>query len=587
MSVDLELRKAFFVESEEILQRMETEVGAMEAKPADGDAMNAVFRSLHTIKGNSSFLSLNKITEISHNAEALLDKARKKEIPVSPPLVKIVRRVLADLNRMILEQETELDVTAQVKAIQAFMAGDASAADKLDPAPAAETPAAPGGKIQTGAFVRVDENRISRILSLASELEFVRHALEAVPEKMEALGPAAAELQFEIDFQISKLSRLSRSLSSIIFGVRLVPVNQVFQRFPRVVTDLAKKLGKEMRLQILNGSAELDKSIVEAIADPMTHLIRNSADHGIETAAERIKAGKSPIGTIRLNSYVRGNFVFIEIADDGRGIDGDKILKKAVEKGIVPADKAAEFTDNQKLGLIFAPGFSTAEQVTDISGRGVGMDVVKSNINRLKGTVVIDSKPGAGTVIQLRFPMSMVVLYSLFLDVGGVNCALPVDQMDESIDYTTDELYAEIPGGDNPDDYYKIYSLKNLIWEKEVKLTKYTHHVIRIRDSKAGNCAFIVDEYHSTEEAIVQSVDSYIAAMPGIQGATVRKDGTVSLVLNSRSIVDLALKAKPFAYARKRSPFAVVENPAEPAPLTAAQPAVEADDPSALFDEIA
>src|SRR5262249_22770705 len=144
---------------------------------------------------------------------------------------------------------------------------------------------------------------------------------------------------------------------------------------------------------------------VEAIADPMTHLIRNSADHGIESPADRIKAGKPREGKIRLNSYVRGNFVYVEISDDGRGIDGDKVLLKAVEKGIVPADKAASFTEAQKLGLIFAPGFSTAEKVTDISGRGVGMDVVKSNINKLKGTVIIDSEVGRGTTIQLRFPM--------------------------------------------------------------------------------------------------------------------------------------------------------------------------------------
>ncbi|MGZ3696387.1 MAG: chemotaxis protein CheA [Bdellovibrionota bacterium] len=304
-------------------------------------------------------------------------------------------------------------------------------------------------------------------------------------------------------------------------------------------------------MQVVRGDAELDKSIVEAVGDPMTHLIRNSCDHGVETSAERVKAGKRPVGTIRLNSYVKGNFVFIEIADDGRGIDGNKVLKKAVEKGIVPADRAASFTEQQKLGLIFAPGFSTAEKVTDISGRGVGMDVVKSNINRLKGTVIIDSKVGRGTVIQLRFPMSMAVLFSLFFDVEQTTCAIPVSEIEESINYRANELLEKIPEGENPANYHVLYSLRSLMWNRtEEGGDKAVYHVLRFREKSGRHLAFIVDDFSSIEEAIVQSVDSYIAALPGIQGASVRKDGTVALVLNPQSIVARALKNKPFAYAR-------------------------------------
>jgi two-component system chemotaxis sensor kinase CheA len=551
MSSDLELRKAFFLESAEILERLGGEIGQMEAKPSDAEAINSVFRSLHTIKGNSSFLSLDHITRISHSAEALLDKARKKEIPVSPGLLRIVRRVLSDLQTMIVDQQTELDVSSQVEAIKRFMAGDAKAAEEMGN----RAPSAPSAvKVQTGSFVRVDEARLGKILSITSELELLRHAFEKIPEKMESLGEEGEELRFEVDLQVSKFSRLARSLASLVFGVRLVPVNQVFQRFPKVVSDLAAKLGKEIRLQVMNGSAELDKHIVEAIADPMTHLIRNSADHGIEKASERIKAGKSPIGTIKLNSYVSGNFVIIEIADDGRGIDGHKILKKAVEKGIVPPEKASELGESQRLGLIFAPGFSTAEAVTDISGRGVGMDVVKSNINRLKGTVIIDSKVGAGTVIQLRFPMSMVVLYSLFLDVGGVSCAFPMDQMEESLDYSSMEVLAEIPAGEAKESYCSLFHLGAVLWGQELPPSaSRVYHSLRIKGFPA--MVFAVDGLQSIQEAIVQSVDSYIAALPGIQGATVRKDGSVSLVLNSRSIVELAKKAKPLGYVKKRSPF--------------------------------
>ena len=553
MSEDLELRRAFFTEAVDILDRVEGEIEAMAAQPQDKEMVNAVFRGLHTIKGNSSFLGLDKITKLAHASETLLDKARKAEMPITPGLLDIVRQVFQELKVMIGEQETERAVDPLVNVIQRFMAGDTTAVPAT-PAPPAVASAAPTTgaekKIAT-ASVRVDESKISKILSLVSELELLRYSLERVPEKMDGLGTAGDDLRFDLELQLSKLSRLTRSLSGVVFGVRLVPVNTVFQRFPRVVQDLATKLGKEIRLEIVRGDAELDKTIVEAIADPMTHLIRNSADHGIEPVEERTKAGKRSMGTIRLNSYVRGNFVYIEITDDGRGMDGDKILKKAVEKGIVPVDRAGSFTEAQKLGLIFAPGFSTAEKVTDISGRGVGMDVVKSNINKLKGTVIIESKVGRGTVIQLRFPMSVAVLFSLFFEINNTSCAIPVDLVEESINYRPRDLMERLPEGENPNGYYAIYSLRNLLWRQpELVRNKEIFHVIRLRDPRGQQIAFIIDDFSSIEEAIVQSVDSYIAALPGIQGATVRKDGSVALVLSPQSLVAYALRTQPFAYAK-------------------------------------
>jgi two-component system, chemotaxis family, sensor kinase CheA len=553
---DLELRKAFFNESIEILDKLNGDIAAMEAEPENVEFINTVFRGLHTIKGNSSFLNLENITKISHAAETLLDKARKKEVKISKNFVTIVKRVFSDLTQMIGEQETNLPIDLPVTVIEEFLLGNESVVRKieqaidLDPSPSA---VAPTLKIQTGTFVRVDESKISKILTLATELELLRHAFEKIPEKLDLLGPIASELHFDLDMQVSKLSRLTRSLSSIVFGVRLVPVNQVFQRFPRVVSELAQKLNKKIQLKIENGSAELDKAIVEAIADPMTHLIRNSADHGIENVEDRLSKGKSEAGTITLNSYVKGNFVFIDITDDGKGIDGDLILRKAVEKGIVPKDKAKEFTQYQKLGLIFAPGFSTAEKVTDISGRGVGMDVVKSNINKLKGTVIIDSTVNKGTTIQLRFPMSMVVMFSLFVKVDETNCALPVSQIEESIDFSPAELLTSIPTGEDVSQYYRVYSLRSLLWKEPVNTKRKVFHTLRFKDLNGRPFVFLVDDFLSIEEAIVQSVDSYVSALPGIQGATVQKDGSVALVVNTDSVLDHAEVANaPFAFVKKR-----------------------------------
>jgi two-component system chemotaxis sensor kinase CheA len=555
---DLELKKVFFNESMEILEKLNGDIAAMEADPGEIEVVNSVFRGLHTIKGNSSFLSLENITKISHAAETLLDKARKREITISRNFITVVKRVISDLTQIIGEQETQLSVDLPVSVIEEFLNGNEGAVKKLEMeqfsvSSQAVLPTSATAKIQTGTFVRVDESKISKIITLTTELELLRHSFEKIPEKLDLLGPIASELHFDLDMQVSKLSRLTRSLSSIVFGVRLVPVNQVFQRFPRVVNELAQKLKKKIQLKIQNGSAELDKAIVEAIADPMTHLIRNSADHGIEAIEDRLLKGKPEMGTIYLNSYVKGNFVFIDISDDGKGIDGDLILRKAIEKGIVPKDKAKDFTHSQKLGLIFAPGFSTAETVTDISGRGVGMDVVKSNINKLKGTVIIDSTVNKGTTIQLRFPMSMVVMFSLFVKVDETNCALPVSQIDESIDFVAAELLSSIPEGDEDSQYFRVYSLRNLLWKEPVNTKRKVFHTLRFKDSRERPFLFLVDDFLSIEEAIVQSVDSYISALPGIQGATVQKDGSVALVINTDSVLDHAEMANaPFAFVKKR-----------------------------------
>ncbi|MCO5143561.1 MAG: ATP-binding protein [Oligoflexia bacterium] len=545
---DLELRKAFFTESVDILESIEEQVSVLEVSPGDLENVNGLFRGLHTIKGNSSFLSLDSITKVSHAAETLLDKARKKEIPVDKVVVALVKKVLSCLQSMIMDQNTDLDVSEPVSLISKFLKGEKIVIDDNSIVDEKNATQVANQKIQTTKFIKIDDVKVNKLVSITRELELLRYSLEKTPEKMEVLGPQLDDLRFEVDLLVSKMSRLTRSLSGIMFGIRLVPVGQVFNRFPKVVKELAAKLGKDIRLEIKKGNAELDKNIVEAIADPMTHLIRNSADHGIETLEDRKRSRKKAQGVITLDSYVRGNFVFIEISDDGKGIDGDKILEKAIEKGIVPKDKVGSYTNAQKLSLIFAPGFSTAEKVTDISGRGVGMDVVKSNINKLKGTVLIESEPGKGTVIRLRFPMSLVVMFSLFVEISDSCYGIPVEQIDESIDYNAGEFLNEIPQGSDPSKFMEVYSIRSLLWGQQEDAKKSLLHTLKFKAKSGENKLFLVDEFLSIEDAIVQSLDSYIAAMPGLQGATVRKDGSVATILNPDSLLDIASKVKPFAF---------------------------------------
>jgi two-component system, chemotaxis family, sensor kinase CheA len=552
---DPALLKAFLIESTDILERFKNDLDILSQNPADAGVIDSIFRSVHTIKGNSSFLDLAKVTNLAHKAETLLDRVRKKKIPVTATIVAACEAVREDLQVMIEEQNFDYDISNTILNLDNLLNGRAPAVapsglvKKVEPIANASP-----GRVSGTSVIRIEEARFDRIVSIVSELELFRNSLELIPEKLEALGDSVSDVHFELDLTVSKIAHLTRSLSSLVLGAKLVRVNQVFLRFPKVVQDLAQKLSKSIVLDIHNGEAELDKSIVDAIADPMTHLIRNSADHGIEMPDDREKKGKNPVGRITLNSYVKGNFVYIEISDDGRGIDPEKIIAKAVEKGILPREKALQMSEAQKLGLIFAPGFSTAEQVTDISGRGVGMDVVKSNINRLKGSVLIQSRVGHGTTIQLRFPMSMVVLLSLFVDINGSACAVPLDQVDDSCDYRRQELLLEMPKR-QPEKHLSLFSLSELLWGKKIDDDIGHFHILRFKGYE--DIGFIVEEFLSIEEALVQSVDSYIAALPGVQGATIRKDGTVSLVLNTEAIVGLAQKAKPFAFARKREKIAL------------------------------
>lgn len=554
--LDPVLLKAFLTESADILDRLAADLSDLEGFRENEEVLNSIFRGLHTIKGNSSFLDLTKLTSVAHKAEALLDHARKKQIKVDDYFLALCNRVLDEIKIYLVEQDFDHDPSPLMAEIDAALSGKKPPlaitvdADKKMEAKSSQAP----NRFVSTATVRMDEARFDKIINLVSELELFRNSLELVPEKLEALGELAADIRFELDLTISKVGHLTRSLSSLVLGAKLVPVNQVFLRFPRVVHDLAQKLNKDISLEIRNGKAELDKSIVDAIADPMTHLIRNSADHGIESREERVRRGKNPTGKITLNSYVKGNFVFIEISDDGHGIDPEKIVSKAIEKGILPREKAIGMSEAQKLGLIFAPGFSTAEKVTDISGRGVGMDVVKSNINRLKGAVLINSRVGKGTVIQLRFPISMIVLFSLFVKVNGSACAIPLDQVDESCDYRRQELLSELPKRESSK-HMALFSLSELLWGVPISENQSSFHVLRFKGHE--NIGFIVEDFLSIEEALVQSVDSYIAALPGVQGATIRKDGVVSLVLNTDVIAALTQKAKPFAFARMREKAAL------------------------------
>lgn len=585
--MDQELLQAFYAEAEDIVRRLEADIDTWMRDPKNADLVNGLFRGLHTIKGNSSFLDLKSITELSHRAESVLDRVRKNQAPADSEVLELVLLTLDDLKIMIIEKDGEYKPEATVKRLDAYLAKGAAApttqapasaatlaalGDILSGAPAtsatpevtapiasaAEATASPAGvgdgvakavkaSVAAPSLIRVEEGKVDKILALSQELELARNGLEGLLERWEN---GESNVKEELDSLTRKISRLSRSLAGIVHGVRLVPVNQVFQRFPRVVKDLAQKLNKSARLEVRGGETELDKSIVDAISEPMTHLIRNALDHGLESPEKRKEKGKNPEGVVTLSSYVRGSYVYIDIRDDGGGMDPNRIAAKAVEKGLATQEAVEKLSEQDKLAFIFAAGFSMAEKVTDISGRGVGMDVVRSNIQRLNGTVVLDSKVGEGTTVHLRFPLSTVVRYSLFVRSGAYLAAFPLEQAELSADYRKRDFLP--PGGvRDPSSEVCLYSLKALLWNDNSAPPEDELHVVEFYDSITDrHVGFWVDEYVSTEEAVVHAVDAFLNRSSCVQGGTVRKDGSVCPVYDVDRLLALAAKKEPLALVR-------------------------------------
>jgi two-component system chemotaxis sensor kinase CheA len=330
-------------------------------------------------------------------------------------------------------------------------------------------------------------------------------------------------------------ARVLTDLQKSVMKVRMVPVEQLFRRFPRVVRDVSKACGKEVILEVSGQNTDLDKSILDVLAEPMAHLVRNAIGHGIESPADRIAAGKPKIGTIKLNAFHQGNNVVIEVSDDGHGIDRQKVVAKAIERGVVTAEDASRMTEGEALNLIFHPGLSTAEEITSVSGRGVGMDIVKSVLERLKGTVVIDTKVGVGSTFYLKVPLTLAIIKALMFRVAERLYAVPLSSVME----ITRAMETEIHRVDQHeviklrDQVLTLVRLNKLVKSKS-KQKKIFIVVIAIGDRKFG---LVVDKLVGEEELVIKALDDHLVATELVSGASILGDGTVVLILNLNSVV--------------------------------------------------
>ncbi len=562
--VDTGILVEFVTEAKEHLDGADVHLLTLESEPQNTEALNAVFRTFHTIKGAAGYLGLQEIQTLAHDTETLLDKARKGTLACSQPILDTVFDCVDRLKALrggiaaylndgtqptpdpevpaLLEHvqraaagETPSEAAATLPGAEADGAFDAPPGPRNGPderAPAADRPrtVAPGAVQET---VRVEARRLDQLIDTIGELVIV--------ESMVSQAAAKNGRRNELSRPVSRLDKITRELQEIGTSLRMVPVRSTFQKMARLVRDLSRKSGKPVTFHMSGEDTELDKSVVDQIGDPLVHMVRNAVDHGIEddTAARR-RRGKPEQGRIELRATHKGGNIYIEIEDDGRGLDREKLLAKAHARGLV--EDGSKLSDRDVYKLIFHPGFSTANQVTDISGRGVGMDVVKRNIDSLRGQVEIDSEPGRGTVFRLRLPLTLAIIDGMIIRVGDERYIIPALNIFRSVRLKPEDIATLTTKGELfklHGEVLPLFRLSRLfdITEAETDLTKALVVVVEDGDRRVG---IVVDELVGQQQIVIKNLGGGIQKMPGLSGGAIMPDGQVGLILDIEGLVKLA-----------------------------------------------
>ncbi len=398
-----------------------------------------------------------------------------------------------------------------------------------------------GGVEQT---IRVDVKRLDHLMNLIGELVLGKNRLIKINDDVEERYEGEAFLE-ELNQVVSIVSLVTTDLQIAVMKTRMLPIGKVFNKFPRMIRDLSRELNKKIELEIAGEDTELDKSIVEEIGDPLVHIIRNSCDHGIEIGDVRMAAGKSEVGTIQLKAYHEGNHIVIQIIDDGKGLDADMLKQKSIEKGIITEKEADAMSEKEAFGLIFRPGFSTAAQVTSVSGRGVGMDVVKTNIEKLNGMIDIDSEVGHGTSMKLKIPLTLAIIQALLVGVQEEYYAIPLASVLETVRISKDDIYT-VENRSVMRLRDEVLSLVHIgdIFEVERVFDSSEHAYVVVLGLAESKIGLIVDTLIGQEEIVIKSLGEYLKGIEGIAGATIRGDGGVTLIVDVAALMQMAKSVK-------------------------------------------
>lgn len=570
-----ELIGDFIVETSEIIETLDQDLVELEHRKTDLDLLNKIFRGAHTMKGSSSFLGFDKLSTVTHHAEEILNRLRKGEMTVSAEImdillefVDVVKKILFDIKNNTDTASTD-DVVRKLKLANEGRISSGSASDS-DLSPSSSMSQADADQVKKAAVnmeqtLRVDVTRLDTLMELVGELVLGRNRIAQLSSSLEK--------KFENEYLVeqliestSQIGVITTELQLAVMKTRMIPIGKTFNKFPRMVRDLSREKHKDIDLIISGEETELDKSVVEVIGDPLIHMIRNSVDHGIEMPDVREAAGKSRKGKIWLSAYHEGNHIVIEIKDDGAGMDASRLKAKAVEKKIITQEEANAMDKEAALGLIFRPGFSTADKITSTSGRGVGMDVVRTNIEQLNGIINIESELGAGTRVQLKLPLTLAIIQALFVECAGENFAIPLMSVIETVRVHMDEVHS-FEGREVLKLRDTVLSLlrMNEVFDLEASHNEELYVVVvGIAEKRIG---FIVDKLVGQEEIVIKSLGNYLSGgNAGIAGATIMGDGRVRLIIDVAGIMELAqnmprrMRAKNKKDTIKNTPIASSKN---------------------------
>jgi two-component system chemotaxis sensor kinase CheA len=588
-SLQQELVKDLLVESHEGLDRYDREILSLEQGQGNKESMNIIFRVIHTLKGTAGCLGLAHIEHTAHVGEDLLSLLRDGKLQASPEITgallalsDAIRGMLRTLEATGSDGEAEhgelLNTLVRLQAPEASAAAPAARiddaafglfSDEDDPpaappgteahAPAPKAPADAGahaphpsapdlhGKASVADnAIRVDISQLDKVMNLVGELVLARNQIIASTAQADPVALATAS---------QRLNIITTELQESVMKTRMQPIGNVWGKFPRIVRDVAHELNKRVRLVMDGQNTELDRTIIEAIKDPLTHIVRNSIDHGIELPAKRAQAGKPEEGLLSLRAYHEGGQVNIEIMDDGGGINVERVKAKALSQSLITAEQAARMSEREALSLIFAPGLSTAEKVTNVSGRGVGMDVVKTNIEKIGGSIDIHSQAGQGTTIKIKIPLTLAIIPALIVTSGGDRYAIPQVSLLELVRLEGDSAKTGIENLYGAPFYRlrgQLMPLAYLNNEFKASTEADDDEPVNIIVLQADGRSFglIVDEINDTEEIVVKPLGKQLKGLSCFAGATIMGDGRVALILD---VVGLAQHANVLDEARSRA----------------------------------
>ena len=594
MEENKELLGEFYAEAVDHLQQIEAALLALDQQPDNPEALNSIFRSFHTIKGNAGFLGLVPMHTLAHEVESLLDLARNHKLRLSAVIITEILRsrdALVALTQQVavaLEQgklpDEVIPVSHLMRAVKRLAVPDGAAPTVAIPAPppapaatpamgvigpfslvtavpfdapvaATPTPeaapaiarepaknttaantieAAASGKSGVGnQTVRVNTEKLDSLMDVVGELVIVQSQLIETSRQNGGAGTA-------LQRNVGQLSRITKELQHTAMALRMIPVKPTFQKMERLARDLARDFSKKVSFVTSGEDTELDRTVVEEIGDPLVHMVRNALDHGLEPAAERLAKGKSETGTLRLSAYHQGSNIVIELKDDGRGIDPDRIYKKAVEKGVIPA--GAVLSRDEILALIFAPGLSTAEKVTAVSGRGVGMDVVKRNIEKLRGKIEINSEVGRGSTFKVKLPLTMAIIDGLVVRVGTDRFILPSTSVQRALRPVRESISTVHGQGEILDLRGKFIPIHRLHERFGLSCDAMNpwEGIVVIVENAGKVSALLVDEMVSKQEVVIKNLGGFMQNLPGVAGAAILGDGSIALILDPGSLLNAA-----------------------------------------------